>query len=155
MKFITACWLLTGCLVPFALLGGCSQKASDQVFERLLPNPRSYVQDVPIPKGFHLVETAAEDRYTGSHRLYLRHVYEGAAHPYTVRKFYEEQMPLNRWQMTTNSDVKGEYSLRFEKGQESCFVQIQPEKRGWITRTQVHVEIAQEQRGTKASSVRE
>jgi hypothetical protein len=99
-----------------------------------------------VPQGFELVEPASEDRATGTARLYLRHTYEGKARKYDVRAFYREQMPLARWAKVSDGNVKGEYTMRFEKGNEGCNILIR-DREGYKAGTQVQVIVCQEQRG--------
>ena len=81
--------------------------------------------DIPLPIGFRLVDRASEDhRSAGFRRLYLRHEYAGKADKHAIRSFYREQMPLARWRLLSDANVKGDFSMRFEKGTESCTIQI-------------------------------
>jgi hypothetical protein len=110
---------------------------------------RPFEADVPVPIGFWFVESASEDQATALGRLYLRHVYEGAAPRPAVRAFYREHMPLARWSMVSSGHVHGEYTLRFEKNDESCTVLIREGQRRGAT-TRVQVIIARQQSGTAA-----
>lgn len=92
---------------------------------RLVANPRPVEPDIPLPVGFRLVDRASEDhRSAGFQRLYLRHEYVGEADKYAVRSFYREQMPLARWRLLSDANVKGDFSMRFQKATESCTIQI-------------------------------
>ncbi len=128
------------------LLAGCAGQESDTQQFRLIRG-RPFERDIPVPAGFSLVEQASEDRSTGTSRLYLRHVYTGDADKYAVRNFYREQMPLARWTKVSDGSVKGDFSMRFEKGNESCTVAITDEKKAIRTKTRVQVVIAREERG--------
>jgi hypothetical protein len=103
--------------------GGCveSGRAVDDV---RLTAGRPIEPDIPIPQGFRLIERAGEDRFTGTQRLYLRHMYCGSAGKRTVREFYREHMPLSRWTLMSDGDIKGDLQLRFEKGTECCTIAI-------------------------------
>ena len=128
----------------------CCQMA-EQVHQsvRLAPAARPFEPDIPVPMGFRFVEAASEDRSTGSARLYVRHVYEGKANKYDVRNFYREQMPLARWIKVSEGNVRGVCSFRFEKGNESCTLEIRDTERRFSRRTQIQVLVSQEQRGSK------
>lgn len=114
------------------LLVGCAANSSDARrgrgftgWARLVAHPRPVEPDIPLPVGFRLVDRASEDhRSAGFQRLYLRHEYEGKADKHAIRSFYREQMPLARWRLLSDANVKGDFSMRFEKGTESCTIQI-------------------------------
>ena len=91
----------------------------------MVADPRPVEADIPLPVGFRLVDRASEDhRSAGFQRLYLRHEYAGQADKHAIRGFYREQMPLARWRLLSDANVKGDFSMRFEKGTESCTIQI-------------------------------
>ena len=133
-------------------LCGC-QMSSPKQSMRLVPSPRPFEADIPVPAGFRFVEQASEDRSTGTTRLYLRHVYRGEGNKYEVRNFYREQMPLARWVKVSDGNVKGEYNMRFEKGLEACNIRIQsaPSNRDL---TEIQVIISQEERGASPPAAR-
>jgi len=130
-----------------ALLGlvamgtGCVSSGSADQTIRLVPLARPFEKDIPVPVGFRVVDSASEDRSTGTHRLYLRHVYEGDAAKAAVRSFYREQMPLSRWVNTSDGNVNGEYTLRYEKETEVCTVLIR-DRRSMRTGSQVQVVVS-------------
>lgn len=136
-------------LAGLLLFGGACTSASkpgDTV--HLTAASMLYERDIPIPSGFRMVESACEDQSTGTRRLYLRHIYEGKApSKYSVRKFYREEMPRARWALVSDGNVKGVYTLRFEKGTESCRVQITGGEGRLGAKTRIQVIIAQEERG--------
>ena len=125
---------------------GCQGNESSYQSIRLAPMARPPETDIPVPAGFAFVESASEDRSTGTSRLYLRHLYAGAAHKLNVRNFYREQMPRTRWVKVSDGSVKGEYTMRFEKGNEACTVLIR-DRKGMSGGAEVQVIISQEQRG--------
>lgn len=108
---------------------GCLQPEPVLEPVELKPMTRSFERDVPVPVGFEFIERSSEDASTGARRLYLRHVYAGRANKISVRDFYREQMPLARWVRRSDGNVEGEYTLRFEKGTESCTVMIRDRER--------------------------
>lgn len=136
-------WLILALVVSGG--PGCTQQPEKVI--RLVPSPRPYEPDVPIPSGFRIVDDATEDRSTGTMRLYLRHVYTGAANKYAVRNFYREQMPLARWSKVSDGNVRGLCTLRYIKGNESCVIEIRDEGQ----RTRIQVLVSLEQRGNEVS----
>lgn len=136
-------------LAGLLLFGGaCTPAPKPGGGVRLVPAATLYERDIPIPSGFRMVEPACEDQSTGTRRLYLRHIYEGKApSKYSVRKFYREQMPRARWALVSDGNVKGVYTLRFEKGTESCRIQITGGEGRLGPNTRIQVIIAQEERG--------
>ncbi|UCG15781.1 MAG: hypothetical protein JSV19_10845 [Phycisphaerales bacterium] len=136
-------------LAGLLLFGGaCTAGPKTGEGVRLTPAAMLYERDIPIPSGFRMVESACEDQSTGTRRLYLRHLYEGRApSKYSVRKFYREQMPRARWALVSDGNVKGVYTLRFEKGTESCSVQITGGEGRFGAKTRIQAIIAQEERG--------
>ena len=128
-------------------LAGCAQSPSARQEVRLLASSRPYERDIPVPTGFKLVDEASEDRSTGVSRLYLRHLYRGQADKHAVRSFYREQMPLARWGKVSDGNVAGRITLRFEKGNESCTIEIREVAGRMTSHTEIQVLVSQEQRG--------
>jgi hypothetical protein len=140
--------------VVTALAGvGCSGSRDGQT-ARLMPSPKPYESDIPIPQGFKIVERAMEDHSTGQARTYLRHSYVGGDDKFAVRNFYREQMPLNRWALVSDSALKGDFNMRFAKANESCVVNIADEGSVIGKKTTVQVMISPEKRGAKAPAAR-
>jgi hypothetical protein len=139
-----------------AVTGGGCESSEENREVRLVSSQMQYEKDIPIPEGFGLSEDACEDQSTGTRRLYLRHIYEGEAHSkYAVRKFYREQMPRARWHLVSDGNVKGVYTLRFEKGTEACTIRITDTDKGLgAPNTRIQVIIVQEERGKAPSEVR-
>lgn len=116
---LLACSLLAGCVLLCACGGPTGQRPAWELSAATDP----YERDIPLPRGFKLAERSSEDWFSGSIR-YVRHRYVGRADKYSVRKFYREQMPLVRWTTLTDSQLHGRYSLRFQRGSESCTIEI-------------------------------
>ncbi len=140
--------VLPGLLGAAVLAGGCetADQRKGQV-ARLIANSRPYERDIPLPAGFAIVEPLMEDYSTGQSRTYLRHTYSGRADKFAVRNFYREQMPLLHWSKTSDGAIKGEFTMRFAKGNEVCEIDITDEPSLLGTKTSVQVRVAQEQRG--------
>jgi hypothetical protein len=107
---------------------------------RLTPKPTPYISDVPVPSGFKLVEKSTDDYVSGGVRV-VRHDYEGRADRAALRSFYQEQMPGFRWTRISDQNIKGEITMRFEKGNESCTVVIRPTSGDWLDQSSVRVTI--------------
>lgn len=135
-------------LTAVVLVGGCetSGQRKEQAV-RLIANSRPYERDIPLPASFRIVEQAMEDHSTGQSRTYLRHMYAGRADKFAVRSFYREQMPLLRWSKVSDGAIKGEFSMRFIKGNEVCEINIRDESDIIGKKTLIQVKVAQEQRG--------
>ena len=140
-------WVAT-LMVACCVVVGCNQARSGSREVRLIASSRPYEADVPIPVGFKLVDEASEDRSTGVARLYLRHLYRGRGDKHAVRNFYREQMPLARWVKVSDGNVQGKITMRFEKSNESCTIEIRESAGRVSTCTEVQVLVSQEQRGS-------
>ncbi|NOT02827.1 MAG: hypothetical protein HOP29_19685 [Phycisphaerales bacterium] len=134
------------------VVAGCS--SGDPAREARLIAARPFEPDIPIPGGFVLVDSASEDRSTGVSRLYVRHLYSGSADKHAVRGFYREQMPLARWSRVSDGNVKGEITMRFEKGAESCTLVITDSDDRFRRKTHVQVIVAREERGQAPPTLR-
>lgn len=133
-------------LICLAASPGCNTSSEGKEL-RLIASARPYESDIPLPAGFRIVDEASEDRSTGVSRLYLRHVYRGQADKHAVRNFYREQMPLARWVKASDGNVGGRITMRFEKGHESCTIEIRDVDGGLRDVTEIQVLVSQEQRG--------
>jgi hypothetical protein len=73
-----------------------------------------------------------------------------------VRSFYREQMPLARWVKVSDGNIAGRITLRFEKGNESCTIDIREVPGRMRSTTEIQVLVSQEQRGagTGGSAIR-
>jgi hypothetical protein len=110
--------------VLVGLAGGCSDTKKGAV-RRLNPRSVPFLEGVPVPEGFKLVEKSIDDLESGGRR-FARHDYAGWADPLSVRNFYEEQMPLLGWSEVEKHNVKGTIAIRFERRHEVCKVMIDP-----------------------------
>lgn len=140
----TGAWGLMLCIA----VTGCASPGKPHQPVRLAAMSRNFAPDIPVPVGFRFVEPQSEDVSTGTKRLYLRHVYVGSPMKYDVRSFYDEEMPQYGWVKVHDGNVKGEYTMRFEKGNESCNILLR-DRGGWQGGTEVQVIVTQEQRGVR------
>ena len=136
--------------VLWALGSGCGLLASEPM--RLTAKRRPPISDLPVPRGFRILEDESEDAYTGRRRLYVRHVYAGSGEPFAVRNFYRDRMPQYQWQLVNSVHVAGTHSMVFQKGQESCTVAISRSKSAWSSGIRVQIIIMPEERGAQADT---
>ncbi len=116
--------LLIGCdFSPkrFETSGESSQQAPLNL--DLKPQRQPPIPDFPVPVGFRLDEKNSRDYALAAARL-VDHAYKGKEDKLSVKKFYERQMPINRWTLTTAMFVQGDVMLDFEKENERCRVSI-------------------------------
>jgi len=99
-----------------------------------------------------MVDSSTESRLTGTRRLYLRHVYQGSDDKYAVKTFYDENMPIFKWSKTSEGTIGGDINMRFEKGTESCTIDI---KDDWLGHASVQVVIAQEEKAVTPTKGRQ
>lgn len=123
-------------LVGLMVLGlaGCGDHKEGSV-NRLTPRSKSYLDGVPVPSGFDLVDKMTEDHESGQQRT-ARHQYRGFGDEHAVRDFYREQMPLQGWSRVSDHNVKGIVDIRFERKGEACSIKIEP---GWLNITNIQV----------------
>ena len=114
-------------------LAGCGDKEGG--VSRLSPRSKGYLDGVPVPSGFSLVDKMTEDYESGQQRT-ARHQYRGFGDEHAVRDFYREQMPLLGWSRVSDQNVKGTVTIRFERKGEACTIQIEP---GWVNLTNIRV----------------
>ena len=116
--------LLTGCLI----LGGCAILSKDKTNANLLePQPVFKFNDVPVPVGFKFV---AQDSYsfeTQGVRVGLLK-YSGKADTDQVVNFYREQMAMYNWTLL-NVVEYGQRLMNFDREQETCIINLQPNGR--------------------------
>lgn len=125
------CWGVAGCIWLLAGCPGCMQPVRGGGRTPLAASPTPYDVDIPLPAGFRLVDKSSEDWSAGRIR-YIRHQYVGTADKPAVRGFYRRQMPLVRWTATSDSNVHGRYTMRFERMEETCTITIEDGKtRRW------------------------
>ena len=109
---------------------GCHTTASGRDDVRLAAD-RPVAPDIPIPQGARLIDRSSEDHTSGARRVYLRHEYECKADKYRVREFYRRQMPAARWRLVSDTNIKGEITMRFEKATEACVIRLIQERRAF------------------------
>ena len=122
-------------LLAVGLMGGCSGDKKGGM-KRLKARESPFLDDVPVPQGFKLVDKMTEDYESGGQRM-ARHEYRGYTDRYRIREFYKEQMPLMGWNLVSDQNVKGIITLRFENKFEFCSVTIIPS--GWFDRSTIRV----------------
>ncbi len=109
------------------MLSGCSDWSwgswKKSGTEDLPPRGVAFLEEVPVPKGFSLVEGRSIDHQSSGQRMAL-HEYKGSADPLAVRDFYRQQMPRSGWELVSDDSVKGMTTMRFEKKREVCIVKI-------------------------------
>ncbi len=135
----TVTLLIVGCNGGSQIIdtsGGAPREVGS--YPGLIAVSKPYVPDVPVPLDFKQVEKKSIDFGAGSAR-YVHHVYKGKADKWDVRRFYEKQMPINRWSLVTYMNAGGEISLDYEKGNERCRVVVTDGD--WLYRCRVIVRL--------------
>ena len=127
-------WVAVGLLS--GAMAGCGASGS----KGLVAQSATYVDDVPIPRGYRLIDRQSRDVMAGRNRV-VHHVYRGLGRPLEIRNFYEEQMPYGGWRRRVVENNNGTYVLRYEKDGEDCSIRITPSWAGWIGETQVELSI--------------
>jgi len=135
MQWIAIRSALTALGAAMLLVAGCGDQKKDTL-TRLSPRSVPYLTGVAVPEGFKLVDQMSEDYETGSVR-FARHNYVGSGDLQAIRTFYREQMPLLGWNRVSDQQVKGRITIRFEKQNEVCTVEI--EEGGALGRTNIQV----------------
>ncbi|MCH7705214.1 MAG: hypothetical protein IIB61_08880 [Planctomycetes bacterium] len=117
--------------MAMALSGGpaCAPGPNPRLAAPLVPADRPYVRDLPLPRGFRLVDQSSED-WSGGALRYVRHQYRGGADRHGVRAFYADQMPLARWTPISDRQADGTIVMRFQKNQEACTITIEDKGAG-------------------------
>jgi hypothetical protein len=127
-------WVLLGGLALCLGLTGCESDGQGGV-SRMSARSVPYLEGVPVPSGFDLVEKLTEDYESGGQRT-ARHRYRGFGKAHDVREFYREQMPNYNWTRVSDQSVKGVVTLRFERPREACTVVIDS---NWMNYTDIEV----------------
>jgi len=89
----------------------------------LVAQSRPPIPDLPVPIGFKLDQGKSRDYAPGGAR-FVDHTYKGSGAKLAVKRFYERQMPINRWVCTMAMFVRGDITLDFEKESERCLIVI-------------------------------
>jgi hypothetical protein len=112
-------------LLAAAMLAGCGgQGATTEGTAPRTVNPGLVPRSQPpIPLGFDLDENKSIDFVVAGSR-FANHRYKGGAEKLEVKRFYERQMPINRWTLTTSMFVGGDINMDFEKDSERCRVTV-------------------------------
>ena len=92
-------------------------------FTQLIAQGRPPVPDLPVPLGFKLDEGRSRD-YSVAGARFVDHLYKGRADKFAIKRFYERQMPINRWVLSTAMFAGGDVMLDFEKDTERCRVTV-------------------------------
>jgi len=121
-------WMMLPAVLAAVVLAGCNDQnnntqgtAPRTVNPALVPKSQPPIGDVPVPIGFEMDESKSIDFVVAGSR-FANHKYKGGADKLQVKRFYERQMPINRWTLTTSMFVGGDINLDFEKEMERCRV---------------------------------
>jgi len=101
--------------------GGAYREVSTEA--KMIAKARPPIPDMPVPIGFHLDEGRSRSFAAGGYR-HVDHVYKGSGDKWAVAWFYKRQMPINRWELTTDLFAQGDIWLEFEKQTERCKIVI-------------------------------
>lgn len=115
---------LSGCQnnsSPVDVSSGAPRQA--QSIPELIAQGQPPIPDFPVPMGFKLIENKSRD-YALPGARFVDHVYKGSKNKITVKRFYERQMPINRWTLATAMFVRGDIVMDFEKETERCRLNI-------------------------------
>lgn len=107
----------------------------------LVPRAQSPIADVPVPVGFHLVESISR-HYTVGEQRFIDHTYEGRESKFDVERFYRERMPLKDWQPKGEQMVRGRFEQRYRKADELAQITVDSSRNAFgIERTRVSITI--------------
>ncbi|MBS3733711.1 MAG: hypothetical protein KGY99_02180 [Phycisphaerae bacterium] len=87
------------------------------------PQLQPPIGDAPVPMDFKLEESQSRN-YAVAGTRFVDHVYRGRGDKFTLKRFYERYMPVNRWVKSTSIFAQGRVMLDFEKPGERCRVTI-------------------------------
>ena len=88
------------------------------------------IPDLPVPAKMK-IKKGESYSYEGAGSRTIDYTYTGRVDIRRVHRFYREQMPLNRWQLLTDNDIRGVYWLTFQKNRELCTVIIRKSLLFW------------------------
>jgi hypothetical protein len=109
--------VLCASLLP--LLAGCVTSTGGS--SRLVSQPTSHIQDIPLPTGFSLEEKRSRSFYDPATSLrWVDYAYTGQGDKFSVAQYYEQQMPTNGWTPATRMFTQGQATLDFRKNREHC-----------------------------------
>ena len=106
----------------------------------LIPQRQTPIADLPVPIGFKLAESISRDFESAGVR-FVDHTYVGRDDKFEVERFYSEQMPQHGWVFQSKRMVRGDITLRYDKGQESAEVRIADASGLTTNRTSVQITI--------------
>ena len=127
-----------GCGNSTRSVGAGGSQGSVAAVPDLVARGRPPIPDLPVPIGFKLDENKSVD-YAVAGARFVNHKYKGNADKFEVKRFYERQMPISRWTLTTAMFASGDVVLDFEKDVERCRVTIT--KGSLFHRIYVHVRL--------------
>ena len=121
-------------VVLIALGAGCTTTAStDPLDSQVAGAPADQaplaghkiraIADLPVPAKMKIKKSVSYS-YEGAGSRMIDYTYTGSVDIRRVHRFYRDQMPLNRWQLLIDNDIRGVYWLTFQKNRELCTVII-------------------------------
>ena len=128
-------------VVLIGLGAGCAPTASTEPLDSqvagapadqapLAAHKITAVSDLPVPAKMK-IKKGESYSYEGAGSRTIDYTYTGRVDIRRVHRFYREQMPLNRWQLLTDNDIRGVYWLTFQKNRELCTVIIRKSLLFW------------------------
>jgi len=132
-------WLVGLAGLAAVWAAGCNSNRTSATPQQLRPLVPSYVPEIPLPMGFQKDPARSDDYATGRRRLLLRHTYVGEGDLDSVRKFYQDYMPLNGWTKNRDVDEFGDVRMFFERQGETAEVQVRERSSGFGKKIEVRV----------------
>lgn len=112
-------------LLLVVLVAGCQEDSNTESPGRARSADSPYLEGVPVPAGFSIVEKKVIDHESGGRR-YAHHVYKGSGDLQEIRSFYRDQMIARGWTRISDRDFRGVVTIRFESRREACTVVLEP-----------------------------
>ncbi|MCL2647148.1 MAG: hypothetical protein FWD61_09100 [Phycisphaerales bacterium] len=120
MRFASLALVLSLSLTT-AAIPACRSNAKDAP---LIAAPSFPIADVPIPAGFAMMKKVSTSKVVPGATRFVDHQYSGSDDFLPVVKFYQDQMPGQKWTLVEQNQGNASVTLHFTKGSEDCVVSV-------------------------------
>lgn len=137
MRYQSAIPMAVATVAAAVVLCGCQSNGGNG---NISPMQHPMLENVPIPRGFQIVDHRSRSGSTASGQRWARCTFSGNLERGSVVRFYTDNMPTARWEERERRFENGVFEIRYENPiGEACVVYI----RKGLFATEIEIDLKQ------------